>query len=91
MVGAISAATDRKPDFVVGKPNPYILNKIAEDFNIESNQIVVVGDSYESDIQMALNNRNNAILINKNYVNLSDNVLVLKDLNELLDYIERKE
>ena len=90
MVGAISMAANRIPDFVVGKPNAYILNNIAKDFDVKYNQIIVVGDSYESDIQMALNNSSEAILINKNVSITTKNVLTAKNINELLSYIRRE-
>lgn len=87
MVGAISTAADKRPDFIVGKPNTYILSKISEAFNIKHNEIVVVGDSYESDIRMALNYKSKAILINENNNTANDDIAVFKDLNQLLNYM----
>lgn len=89
MVGAISAVADKRPDFIVGKPNTYILSKISEAFGVNNNDIMVVGDSYESDVQMALNYNCKAILIaNKNVDN--DGVVAVKNLKELLQYIRRE-
>ena len=89
MVGAISTAADKRPDFIVGKPNTYILSKISEAFNVKHDEIVVVGDSYESDIKMALNYDSHAILINSNGGTVSGDVLIMKDLNNMLDYFRR--
>ncbi|TSC96023.1 MAG: putative 45.4 kDa protein in thiaminase I 5'region (Protein nagD) [Parcubacteria group bacterium Athens1014_10] len=90
IVGAISAAADKKPDFIVGKPNTYILSKISKDFNVEHDEIVVVGDSYESDIKMALNYKSKSILINNNDYIAHEDIIVFKDLKELLNYRRRE-
>ena len=90
MVGAIAASADKRPDFIVGKPNTYILSKIAKAYGIEHHEIIVVGDSYESDIMMALNYNSKAILINsEGNVTSNDNVLVMENLHKLLRYIWR--
>ena len=88
MVGAISAAAGKRPDFIVGKPNTYILSRISETFAVGNNEIMVVGDSYESDVMMALNYNCKAILVNRNGV-ANEGVVVMKNLNKLLQYIRR--
>ena len=88
MVGAIAAAADKNPDFVIGKPNTYILAKISRDFQVKHDQIMVVGDSFESDIKMALNYKSGAILINDNYA-AHKNVIGFKDMNELISSMGR--
>lgn len=52
IVGAIESVIGKKADFVVGKPNTYILKKISDDFKVHPNEMVVIGDSEESDIAM---------------------------------------
>ena len=90
MVGAISVSADKRPDFIVGKPNTYILSKIAEAYGVKHHEIVVVGDSYESDIMMALNYKSKAILINSEGNVTNENVLVMENLHKLLRYIRRR-
>ncbi len=63
MVGAVAASAAKQPDFVVGKPNTYILSKVAGQHRLNHDEIMVVGDSYESDVTMALNFKSKAILI----------------------------
>lgn len=63
MVGAITAATNKPPDFTAGKPNPYLLSRIAAEYGVEAEAIMVVGDSYDSDITMALRYSSMALLI----------------------------
>jgi HAD superfamily hydrolase (TIGR01450 family) len=89
MVGAISAAAGRKPDFVVGKPNAFILSRISEDFGVKYNEIVVVGDSYESDIQMAMNYNSKAVLISNKSVKYK-NIIVAKNLKQLQQLIRKE-
>lgn len=88
MVGAISAAIDKKPDFIVGKPNTYILSKITKVYGIKYYEIIVVGDSYKSDVMMALNYNSKAILISSNFL-IDKNVLVKKNLYGILRYLRR--
>mgnify|MGYP003963140723 FL=1 len=88
MVGSIIASADKRPDFVVGKPNTYILSKISKAFAVENHEIMVVGDSYESDITMAINYNSKAILIGSNDNAATGNVLVMEDLHKILSYIK---
>jgi HAD superfamily hydrolase (TIGR01450 family) len=53
IVTALSCIADAEVNFMVGKPNPYILNKIANTFQCQAEEIVIIGDSHESDIRMA--------------------------------------
>ena len=53
MVGAIIGATGHDPDFIVGKPNTYMLELLCKDWALSSSEICVIGDSLESDIEMA--------------------------------------
>ena len=88
MVGAIAASANRRPDFIVGKPNTYILSKIAKAYGVENHEIIVVGDSYKSDVMMALNYNSKAILINSNENVTNGNVLVMENLHKTLRYIK---
>ena len=88
MVGAIAVASNRDSDFIVGKPNTYILSKIEEEYEIEHHEILVVGDSYESDIMMAKNNNSKAILVNSNKNVVDENVFVMDNPNKILRYFK---
>lgn len=90
MVGAIVGASGKRPDFIVGKPNTYILSKISSVFGVENNEVMVVGDSYESDIQMALNFNSSSIFIGSEQRLKNDNVQVVENLNQLLYYIREQ-
>lgn len=68
MVSAILGSCDDKKnvDFLVGKPNTYLLEIICKDWDLDRNSIYVVGDSLESDIKMADNFGSKSLLINEN-------------------------
>jgi HAD superfamily hydrolase (TIGR01450 family) len=87
MVGSISSIINKKPDFIVGKPNTYVLEKISEMYKVTNKEMVVVGDSYESDIQMALNYNCKSIFINKDGYKSKD-IVSLKNLSEMLFFLK---
>ena len=62
MVGAIIGATGHEPDFIVGKPNTYMLELLCKDWTLNPSEICVIGDSLESDIEMANRFHCNSIL-----------------------------
>lgn len=83
MVGAIAYASERKPDICVGKPGIYGLTKIAKRFNITNKEMLVIGDSMESDIQMAKNYNCKAIKIGNTYDNENGHLLYVKNLEDI--------
>lgn len=90
MVGSIRGATGKNPDYIVGKPNTFILSKIAESFHVNNDEIMVIGDSYESDIKMALNFKTNSILIGNNYKKYEQSVMVIENLHNVQQFIKEK-
>ena len=52
IVASVECALNR-PATVVGKPNPWMLELICADWGIKKENMLVIGDSYDSDIQMA--------------------------------------
>ena len=84
MVGAVAFSAGRSPDFIVGKPHTYILSILARNYKVKHDEIVVVGDSYESDIAMALNYGSKAILVNSDHPVSDKNVFAVKDINQML-------
>jgi NagD protein len=51
----IEAATKRKPDVVIGKPDPQMLDGIIYNYKLKPNEIAMVGDRIYTDVQMAIN------------------------------------
>tara|TARA_B100001964_G_C14204348_1_gene587378 strand:- start:480 stop:1145 length:666 start_codon:yes stop_codon:yes gene_type:complete len=87
MVGAVSGAAYREPDDIVGKPTTYIVEKIMSDHDVTAQQTLVIGDSYESDILMAIRNKSKSVLIAKSSDHESKNVLIVRNLKELYGQI----
>lgn len=53
MVGAIEAVVQRRPHRLVGKPGTFLLRVIARRHGLRPENILVVGDSLDSDVAMA--------------------------------------
>jgi HAD superfamily hydrolase (TIGR01450 family) len=53
IVGAVSAACGREPDYYAGKPDVLMLQMLCEAEGLQPEEILMVGDSLESDITMA--------------------------------------
>ncbi len=53
MVAAVEAACGRPPDFIVGKPETLLLEILAANTGLRAEQIIMVGDTLSSDIEMA--------------------------------------
>jgi len=66
MVAAIESTTGKKPDYVVGKPETFMLELIAEKNNYLPQEILIIGDSLEADIVMANRFGSPSILIAEN-------------------------
>jgi len=53
IVAAILGSYDKQVDFTVGKPNTYMMELLAGDHGLTNQDILVVGDSLATDIEMA--------------------------------------
>jgi NagD protein len=51
----IEYATGRKPDVVIGKPDPRMLGGILAKYSLTPDQVMMVGDRIYTDVQMAAN------------------------------------
>ncbi|MBF0359012.1 MAG: HAD-IIA family hydrolase [Magnetococcales bacterium] len=90
MVGAIKGSIGRGPDYIVGKPNTYIIASIAKKHNLKSDELLIVGDSFESDIQMAKNFCCKSILLSaRSEVSPDPDFDVVADHGALLQYFQQ--
>ncbi len=87
IVAAIENCCEREVDFIIGKPNSYMLELLMKDHDIKKEEILVVGDSYTSDIAMAKNVGCKSVLIAADDVDDLDvnTVRLIKDLIPLLE------
>lgn len=63
MCAAIEEATGRKPDVIVGKPDPRMLEGIMYRYKLQANEIAMVGDRIYTDIAMANNTQCFGVLV----------------------------
>lgn len=71
MVASILGSLDSaRVDYLIGKPNTYILDLICKENGLNSQNIVIVGDSLESDIAMAKSYGTKSILVGKDGLNI---------------------
>ncbi len=52
MMNLVEASTGRKADVVIGKPNPGIVEALAQEWGLKAEQIVMVGDRLYTDIAL---------------------------------------
>ena len=68
--GAIAAAflhtVNRTDSVILGKPNILMIDTVAKMYNLAAEEILIVGDTYESDIQMAETYGAQSVLIKNN-------------------------
>lgn len=50
MIAFVKACTGRESDIVIGKPNRYIIDSVAQKFGVPHNEIMMVGDRLYTDI-----------------------------------------
>ncbi|WP_101690466.1 HAD-IIA family hydrolase [Dysgonomonas massiliensis] len=51
----IEHASGRKPDVVIGKPDPRMLDGILEKYNLKPQEVAMIGDRIYTDVRMAYN------------------------------------
>ncbi|MCI8769731.1 MAG: HAD-IIA family hydrolase [Lachnospiraceae bacterium] len=86
MVGALEGSLGKQVDYVVGKPNPLLLDIICKQQKLQKKEILVVGDTYESDIKMAEEYGCQAIFIGETKEVLSSTRKVAH-IKEILEWI----
>ena len=94
----VEASTGRKADVVIGKPNPGIVNALAEEWELEPKEMVMVGDRLYTDIALGKTAGVKTVLVLSgetkredlvNVINQPD--LVCDNLAELAWYLLKKD
>lgn len=96
IVAALEASTGRKPDFVAGKPNPWIIDLIERIYGIPRENIVVVGDRMDTDMKLAVSAGVRGILVLTGLTKEEDlsriagqrGITVTRSLKDLIDRCE---
>lgn len=63
ITAAITAATGRKPDCVLGKPDPSMLEGIMQRHGLRANQMAMIGDRLYTDVATAINAGSVGVLV----------------------------
>lgn len=63
MLAFVKACTNRDPDVIIGKPNRYIIEAVAEKFALPLNEIAMVGDRLYTDIAVGKNAGITSVLV----------------------------
>lgn len=92
----LEGAAGRKPDVVIGKPNPDILLGVAGHMGLEPRQIAMVGDRIYTDVQTALNAGACGVLVLSGETTLQTALsasnppsLICRDLEEFGELLEQ--
>ncbi len=96
-IALIEKSTGRKPDFIIGKPNPLMLQMIVEKTGVKPEQIAMVGDRLYTDMEFAKRSGILSILVLSGESSLDDLAkveqkpdLVLQNIGELASILKRK-
>lgn len=84
----IEAATGRKPDKVLGKPQPEMLDGILESKNLKPDQVAMVGDRIYTDMMMAYNAKAFGVLVLSGEATLKDAEKADPELDIILPSID---
>lgn len=92
----IEGATKRKPDVVIGKPDPQMLDGIIHQYGLKPDEIAMVGDRIYTDVKMAKNAGALGVLVlsgEATTVDVQQSTvkpdIVAKDLAELQELIQQ--
>ena len=85
MTAPIEWCVNRKADLIIGKPNTYFVDYLVESNGYKASRILVVGDSYESDVAMAKAAGTKAILLNEKH---RDDVVTLESIGRIVEYMQ---
>ena len=82
------------PDVIVGKPNEIMAKELCFNLSLKKEEIIMVGDRLYTDILFGVNNKMKSALVLSGETTLENYEksgikadLVLKDVNELVNYI----
>ena len=94
LISCLAYATDRRPDVIIGKPDPRMLYNIMEKQHLGPDEVALVGDRIYTDVKTALNAGSTGILVlsgetTMDIVRESDSkpTLIAKDLSELQSWL----
>lgn len=88
MTAAVEWCANRKSDIVIGKPSTFILDHLSDIHNVDKKRVLVIGDTYESDILMAQNAGAQSVLISTE--STAGDVVTVKQIKEIIDLFDKR-
>ena len=85
MTAPIEWCANRHADVVIGKPNTLMISYLDSLVKISPDRLLVIGDTYESDVAMANNAGSLSILIGEEEY---DDTIVIPSIKEIPQYFE---
>jgi len=86
IVSAIEFAAKRQADVIIGKPETFMLDLLCKDWNFLNEDILIVGDTFDSDIAMADTYRSPSLLLD--YDNeFANRERTIKSIIEVKNYL----
>lgn len=85
MVSSVEYCSGREADIVTGKPNIGMIMNVAKHYNIDISNVLMVGDTYESDIVMADNAKAMSVYIGKEKHGGKTSVEAIKEIPSLFN------
>ena len=79
MTTVVSTCSGKRPDYVVGKPNTPMFELISRNTGVPCDRMVMIGDSYRSDVGFARNAGAKCILIGE----MRDDVVCVPNIGEI--------
>jgi len=73
------------------KPHPMAFSNIMLNMQTPPGQIVMVGDTFESDIKMAKTLEMNAVLVDRDSRNKDEDIISIQNLEELIDLLAKEQ
>ena len=69
MVAAVAVAAGRGPDFIAGKPNPWVVRLVLDRLGVGVEEALIIGDRVETDVALGLRAGIDTLLIDTGVVN----------------------
>lgn len=88
IVAAAEDALGRRVDRIIGKPDTFMIESLVHDWGLKNTEVVVVGDSCESDVEMARRYGCRSFLISQDINMIVDGTTVVRNIASVRCHIE---
>ncbi|MEI7904951.1 MAG: HAD-IIA family hydrolase [Candidatus Firestonebacteria bacterium] len=89
IVAAVEGSLGVKTDYIVGKPGIFMIELLAKDWGLKNIDILVIGDTFDSDIAMARKFGSPSILITEKKVKENSGMKVVEKTSDIKAVLEK--